>query len=55
MSFFLEQKIAFLVTHKHFRLAIGISKKCSIVCGGLELKKNILDDKLNMLGFAAYG
>ena len=32
------KKNSFPDTHRHFRLAIEISGKCPIVCGGLKLK-----------------
>ena len=47
-----DHKTTFLDMRRHFHLAIGISRKCLIACGGLEIQKNNL--KHNMLGFAAY-
>ena len=40
MSKCLDHKTKRPDTHRHFRLATGISRKCPIVCRGLELKKS---------------
>ena len=37
-----NHKTTFLDTHKHFRLAIEVSKIFPIVCGALELEKSNL-------------
>ena len=42
MSKCFDHEATFLDTHRHFRLAIKISRICSIICGGLELKKEQL-------------
>ena len=52
MSQCFDHKTTLPDTHRHFRLAIEISKTNLIVCGDLELKKDNLTK--NMLGFAAY-
>ena len=37
MSQCIDHKTTFLDTHRHFRLAIEVSNRITIVCGGLEL------------------
>ena len=45
MSKCVDHKTTFLDKHRHFRPATEISRSCSIVCGGLELKKSNLRNK----------
>ena len=45
MSRYFEHKTTFPNTHRRFRPAIRISRKFTILCGDLELKKNNLEMK----------
>ena len=48
-----DHKTALPDTHRHFRLAIEISREFPIVCGGSRAQKEQLK-KTNMLGLAAF-
>ena len=52
MPQYIDHKTTFLEQHRHFRLAIVISRRFRTACGGLELKESKVQQQ--MFGFPEY-